>query len=318
MRGLETITLEDGDVSVKMLTLGCITQSWRVPYAGPLRHVVLGYPDPKTYLTDRRYMGIIAGRVANRIAKSQFELDGKTIRVSANEGPNSLHGGTKGLGGRIWTAERDGKRAVRFTYHSPDGEEGYPGNVDFAVTVTLDKAMLTYDMEAYPDRPTPIALAQHNYYNLAGGGDVLDHSVWFRASNFTETDDALLPTGKILPVAGTILDFTVPRTFGKADPQRLGADDNFVVDAGDGPVAEVSAPNGPTMRMWSDQKGLQLYSGRSISGNTELHLGQILKPYAGFALEPQNFPDAVNISHFPSPIVTPEQPYRQVTRVEIA
>lgn len=313
----ETITLEDGDISINLLTLGCITQSWQVPFGSDRRHMVLGYGDANDYLNDRNFMGIIAGRVANRIGGAQFTLEGHTYSLPANNGPNTLHGGPNGLGQRIWTAERDGAKAVRFSYTSPHGEEGFPGNVEFVVTVGLDGFTLTYEMEGIPDRPTPIALAQHNYYNLAGGGDVMAHSALISTNRYTEVDDALLPTGRIASIAGTALDFTTPRTFGAADPDQHGADDNLIVAKNDGPIVEMTAPNSPILRLWSDQPGIQLYTGKHLVGDAALHEGQSLVPFAGVALEPQGFPNAVNIPDFPSVIATPDQPYRQVTKVEI-
>lgn len=318
MKAPEAITLENGDVSVSLLTLGCITQSWQVDFDGGRRHVVLGYEKAEDYLKHRNFMCIIAGRVANRIAGAKFSLNGETFFLDANDGPNTLHGGATGLGKRIWSAERDGNKAVRFSYISPDGEEGFPGTVKFEITVTLNGHALTYDMAALPDRPTPISLAQHNYYNLAGGGDIMAHSVQIRANHFTETDTALLPTGRILPVSNTALDFTSPRSFGDADPNQQGADDNLVVAWGSGPIVEMTAPQSPTLRMWSDQPGLQLYTGKHLGAGGKLHEGQTLMPFAGVALEPQGFPDAVNQPDFPSIIATPDQPYRQITTVEIA
>lgn len=317
MAGPETITLEDGDVAVTLLTLGCITQSWQVPFGGDRRHVVLGYRDASDYLSDKNFMGIIAGRVANRISGAKFTHDGNIYSLPANDVRNTLHSGPNGLGRRFWTAERDGAKAVRFSYTSPNGEEGFPGQVDFAVTVRLDGFALTYEMVGTPDRPTPIALAQHSYYNLAGGGDIMEHSIRMRASRFTETDDALLPTGRILPVTETPLDFTTAKTLGDADPDKLGADDNLIVDTGDAPIVEMNAPNSPHFKLWSDQIGLQLYTGMHLSGGSALHDGQTLMPFAGVALEPQTFPNAINIPDFPSIIATPDQIYRQVTRVEI-
>ncbi len=314
MQKPDVITLEDNDVCVNLLTLGCITQSWHLPWKGAHRNVLLGYQNPDHYVRDATFCGAIAGRVANRIANGSFSYAGQTYQLAQNEGSNTLHGGPEGLNRRIWQAEKDGNKRVRFSYHSPHGEQGFPGNVDFSVTITLANNCLTYGFTALPDRPTPISLAQHNYYNLAGQGDIFTHEAKLRTSQFTLTDNDLLPTGEIQSVINTPLDFRSFRSFGDADPQKNGADDNLIIDAGTGPIATVKAPNSPTLRMWSDQPGLQLYTGKHLASENNSNF----KPFAGFALEAQMFPDAVNIATFPSPIVTPDAPYHQTTRIEIA
>lgn len=312
--------LEDGGVALSLLNLGCITRGWWVPLGGASAPVVLGFDDPADYARNPTYMGVIAGRVANRIGGARFSLEGQTHQLAANEGPNQLHGGAGGLHARIWRAERDATKAVRFTYLSPDGEEGFPGRAAFEVTVTLEGHSVTYDMAATVDRPTPISLAQHSYYSLAT--DRLSRVARFTcpADRYTPVDEALIPTGEILPVGGTRHDFRAGAVLAEADPDGRGTDLNLVLpEARDPalPVVDLLAPNGLRLRMWSDQPGLQVYTGHGLPLRDGGHPGQRIAPWAGIALEPQGFPNAVNCPGFSSIIVTPDQPYRQRLTVEI-
>jgi aldose 1-epimerase len=315
--------LESGCARVSILSLGCITQDWQVPVPEGWRGVVLGHDAPEAYRADPYFLGQIVGRVANRIAGARFAmpappesgphpptrpLSGGAVApvctLAANDGPHCLHGGPDGLGRRVWAMEPDGARAVRLQVHSPDGDQGFPGAVDVTVTIALDGARLSYAMVAHPDRPTPIALAQHSYYTLAGRGPVDGYRVSLAASACTPAGPDLIPTGAVVPVAGTPCDFRVARPIGA---RRL--DLNLVLDAGDGPAAEVTA-GGLRLRLWTDQPGLQLYTGDG--------LGAPFAPRHGLCLEPQGFPNAVNMPAFPSVVCTPERPYRQTTTVEIA
>ncbi|SMX44803.1 aldose epimerase family protein [Actibacterium lipolyticum] len=305
--------LEDGDVRISILSLGCITRDWRVGGVP----MVLGYADPADYLTNPNYFGVIAGRVANRTAMGRFSLDGETVQLSQNEGANHLHGGHRGIGARNWQLDQDAAQSVRLTYHSPHGEEGYPGAVDFTVTITLAGNTLTYVMEGSPDRPTPINLAQHSYYNLTGGGPVRDHRVMVHANGFTASDANGIPTGAVSDAAGTRFDFNQPRSLEQADPQQLGYDINLVLD-GKSPTAMVQAPNGMQLTLWSDQPGLQLYDAMHTGPTPGGHDGQTYDRFHGLCLEPQSFPDSLNNPDFPPIIYSPERPYRQTLRVEIA
>ncbi|WP_171173255.1 aldose epimerase family protein [Ruegeria sp. HKCCD8929] len=317
--GIESATLISGDVSVTILSLGCITHDWRVPVAGELVPVVQSYAEPEDHRRfPETFKGVIAGRVANRTSGARFVMEGKTYRLDANDGVNHLHGGAGGLTRQFWRMERDGQRAVRLMLHSPHGDQGYPGAVDFEVTITLEGYRLSYDMRASPDRPTPINLAQHSYYNLMGTGDVLDHFLTLKASAITPVGQDMIPIGMIQSIGGTDLDFRGPERLGDAIARTGGIDTNFVFDDTDGPVANLSAPNGLRLRLWSDQPGLQLYSGRYLHPDGRPLEGQRHEPFAGVCLEPQHFPDALNQPGFPSIICTPEQPYVQSLSVEIA
>lgn len=312
--------LEDGGVSLSLLNLGCITRGWWVPLGGASVPVVLGYADPARYLANPASMGVIAGRVANRIGGARFTLNGQNHRLTANEGKNQLHGGAGGVHSRLWQGDAEGTRAMRFTYRSPDGEEGFPGCADLEVTIRLQGARVTYDMRATVDRPTPINLAQHNYYTLGVDRPSRGARFMCAADRFTPVDDALLPTGQVLPVAGTRHDFRQAARFDANDPEGLGTDLNLVLpearDKAD-PVAQVLAPNGLRLRLWTDQPGLQVYTGHGMAPEEGAHPGQRLGPFQGLCLEPQGFPDAVNNPTFPSVIVTPDRPYHQRLTVEI-
>lgn len=303
---IQSAVLSDGGVTVRVLSLGCVTQDWRVETAEGERPVILGYRDPLDYLDNPHFMGIIAGRVANRIAAGKFTLNGQDYQVPATDGPNALHGGRLGLGRRNWTLETDEARAVRLTYRSPDGEEGFPGTVDFTVTISLSGHRLSYDMSGRPDRPTPISLAQHNYYTL--GGPVGNQRLCLNADRYTPVSKALIPTGQLASVTGTRFDFSAPRALHWADGQ--GYDHNFVAPFGAGVTADLQGSK-LRLSLRSNQPGLQVYTADNLASNQ--HNG----PLSGVCLEPQGFPNAVNTPGFPSVICTPDRPYHQLIEIDI-
>ena len=318
-QNIRSHTLSDGDVSATILSMGAATQDWRVPDGSGRRvPVVLGYADPAAYATQSGFLGVIVGRVANRIAGSTYSLGGSTHQVAPNEGPNQLHGGPQGWWAKNWTLEPDGDRAVQLTLHSPDGDMGYSGSVQAQIIISLDGHRLTYDMSATCDRPTPINLANHNYYNLMGDGLIWDHQMQVHADRYTPTGSDLLPTGEIAPVEGTKYDYRQLRSLADADPARGVSDINFALNDDRDIAVSVQAQNGLQLRMWTDQPGLQFYTGQGISAGAQPVAGQSHAPCHGIALEAQGFPDAVNQPDFPSVICTPEKPYKQVTTVEIA
>ncbi|MFK7792968.1 MAG: aldose epimerase family protein [Devosiaceae bacterium] len=321
MMQIDQVRLEDGDVAVSILNFGAITHGWWVPCGGTSVPVVLGYDDPRTYLQESAYLGAIVGRIANRTAGGKLLLGHEAFQLSQNEGITHLHGGFDGLHRRFWAMERDtAARQVQLSYTSRDGEEGYPGTAEITITIALQGSTLTYDMQAYVDRPTPINLAQHNYYNLLGQGAIWNHTLTCAADRMTPVDDAGITTGALESVVGTPLDFRSGATFQANDPNHMGADTNLVLPDDHDPQslsAVVHAPNGLRLRMWSDQPGMQLYTGAGLSGRAGAHAQQEIAPFAGFCLEPQGFPDAVNTPNFPSIIVTPDAPYRQKLSVEI-
>jgi len=304
--------LEGGDVSVAILNRGCITQDWQVPLRGTRVPVVLGYADPADYAHNPAYLGVIAGRVANRISGAAFTLDGQRYDLPANEAPNHIHGGPEGLHTRLWEMEADGARAVRLTLVSPHGEGGYPGRLDLTVTIRLEGDALTYDIRAVSDRPTLLNLAQHSYYSL-GAETCRDFHVTLPASRHTPNDAARIPTGEIVPVTDRPFDFRNGRSIAEADPERQGLDMNFVLDRGQARVTG----NGLVLEIETDQPCLQLYSGQHLNPLHPPLPGQSHAPFAGLCLEPQGYPNAVNTPGFPCPLVTPDHPYRQRTTVRI-
>ena len=318
---LETVTLESPEACVTLLNYGAITQDWRIAHENQQKPVILGYEDAQHYFTDPASLGVIAGRVANRTAQGRFTHNGLSYQLPVNQPPHHLHGGHQGLGKRFWTLEADSaQEAIELTYHSPDQEEGYPGAVDFRVAVRLQGSRLIYDLEARPDRPTPINLAQHTYYNLMGSGDIWAHQLQVDAEQYTPTDATLIPTGELASLQGTHFDFLQPQTLGAADPQRQGTDINLVLTTGRAttkPAAVLTAPSGVTLRLWTDQPGLQLYNAMHLQPFTGGLSGQSHDRFGGLCLEPQHFPDSLNHPAFPSIWVTPEQPYRQRLEVEI-
>lgn len=318
-KDLRSHRLEAGDMSVTILSLGCITHDWQVPLGDALVSTVLSYRDPADHLRHRGSLGIIAGRVANRIANAQFSLDGTTYQLSANEGSNQLHGGPRGLASHNWRLEPDGKTGVQLRHRSPDGDQGFPGNVDFTVTIYLQNNQLVYDMTAVPDRATPINLAQHSYYNLMGSGTIWDHQLQIASRAYTPTDDGLIPTGEIATLDGQPFDFRQNKLIRQADPTQKGADINLVLEqTNQSPAATLTAPNGLCLKLWTDQPGLQLYTGAKLSAKAPPLHQQTHQAFTGLCLEPQHFPDAPNWPHFPTTICTPERPYHQRLTIEVS
>lgn len=315
--GIDEITLSDGPTTVKLLTLGAVTRDWTVAHQGGETSVVLGYEDPLAYVDNLSHMGAIAGRIVNRVAGGKFEFDGQTYQCAQNEGSNMLHGGNVGIAKRHFTAETDTSlNGVVFHYHSPDGEEGFPGAVDFTYVISLDGSQLTYELRATSDRPTPINLAQHNYYNLMGQGDIRNHHVTVAADKFTPSNDQNIPTGEVLDVTGTQFDFRSGGTITQMDPDRKGIDINLVLQAEQPVAAAVKAANGLNLTMRTNQPAVQLYTGQSLFEVQGLH-GQKMFPFSGLCLEPQHFPNAVNEPKFVTSVATPDKPYYQKLSIDI-
>lgn len=311
---IETHVLRDGDVAITVLSMGCALQDWRV---GDVP-VVLGYGAAEDYRTNPVAMGTICGRVVNRIRDARFTLEGTEYRLPANAAPHHIHGGPQGLGLRNWRMERDAERAVRLTLHSAHLDQGYPGAVDFEVVLRLDGHRLSYDMRGVPDRVTPINLAQHVYFNLTGAGDVRDHALRLAASRYTPNGADLLPLGRIDPVAGTRYDFREVRVLADVDTDRSGWDGNLVLEATDGPQAEVTAPGGMRLRLWTDQRGVQLYTANTLGPHGTPGAGAVHRPFAGLCLEAQNLPGALHHPDFGSILCAPDRPYVQQTTIEVA
>lgn len=306
-----------------VMTYGATLIELQVPdRSGDLGDVVLGFSTVEPYLAGHPFLGSIAGRFANRIGSGRFELDGKSYQLATNNGPNHLHGGLKGFDKRVWSLELGRGASATFRYTSEDGEEGYPGRLDVAVTYSLtDDNRLVLEYLATCDAATIVNLTNHTYFNLAGSGTILDHEMLMTAGQYTPSDSTLLPTGEIAPVAGTPLDFTTRRRIGDrvdqvgADP--TGYDHNFLVPAGDGSptlAAEVSEPTtGRVMRLYTTEPGFQFYTGNFLDGKLTGKAGHVLAKHAGLCLEAQHYPDSPNKPSFPSCVLRPGQEYRQTT-----
>eukprot|EP01137_Pigoraptor_chileana_P034148 Opistho-2@26251 len=277
----------------------------------------------------RVFFGAVCGRVANRIKNGRFELDGHAVQLSVNRPPHHLHGGNSGFDRKIWKSETVESNGVRLTCTSADGEEGYPGNVSVAVTYTLtDEGALSIDYEATADKATPINLTNHSYFNLAGKGHVLDHIVGIIADSYTPVDDTIVPTGEILPVAGTPFDLNEPRLVsdGIGKVGGKGYDHNYVllkdasVSASEPQAfAVVMDPSsGRVLRASCTQPGVQFYTGNFLDASIVMRGGVPSEAHAGLCLETQHFPDSVNNSNFPSCIVRPGETYRHTTRFEFS
>ncbi|NYI03197.1 aldose epimerase family protein [Allostreptomyces psammosilenae] len=357
-RTVHAHTLRAGDLTVRLLDLGARIHSVLAPdREGRPGEVVVGCDSAADYLGGGRFFGAVVGRFANRIGGARFTLDGVEHRLPANRGALTLHGGDGGFHSRLWpartslTADGTGAR-VAFTRTSPDGEEGFPGNLHTTVQYTLTPdGRLTMDLWATTDRPTVINLANHVYYNLAGvdtgdGGGAAtidDHLLLLRAAHFTPVDATLLPTGEIRPTAGTPLDFTTPTPVGARlgdahEQLRLagGYDHNMVLDGAptgpNGPDAESDAgtdPDGPadpplaaqlhdpfsgrTLTLSTTEPGLQFYSGNLLDGTLTGRAGHPVGPRAGLCLETQHFPDSPNHPEFPTTELRPGQEFRSRT-----
>jgi len=329
---VEAFTLRNAHgIEVRAITYGAIITSLRVPdRAGKFDDVVLGHDDVTGYVAKPSYFGAVVGRYGNRIAKGRFTLDGKTYSLATNNGPNHLHGGVKGFDKVVWKAEPGtaGAPSVTFRYTSPDGEEGYPGTLNARVTYTLsDRDELTFEYTATTDKPTPVNLTQHSYFNLAGaasGSDILGQVLTIDADRFTPVDATLIPTGELAPVAGTPFDFRKPTAIGARigqDDEQLrrggGYDHNFVLnhpDAGLRRVVRLAEPKtGRTMEIQTTEPGVQFYSGNFLDGTVTGKGGAVYKKRSGLCLETQHFPDSPNQPSFPSTILRPGKEYRSKT-----
>jgi aldose 1-epimerase len=308
---------------------GGIIQSITVPdRKGAMADVTLGFDTLAPYLANPAYFGAIIGRTANRIANARFELNGKTYMLAANNGKNDLHGGIEGFDKKLWDAQVISEDVLRLSYTSADGEEGYPGKMDVTVTYTLDECgSIIIEYTAVSDKDTLVNLTNHAYFNLAGhnAGSVSGHILRIHAERFTPIDDEGIPTGEVLSVKRTPLDFTQPRTVGEglkaeqSDEQLKnghGYDHNFVIDkkgGGTTVAAEVTDPgSGRKLTVSTDQPGVQLYGGNFID---HIHGkgGAVYGRRSGMCLETQNFPDAINQTGFPSPILKAGEAYRTTT-----
>jgi aldose 1-epimerase len=321
-----TLTNAHG-LRARIMTYGAILVSLEVPDRnGALADVNLGFDGLAGYLGTHPYFGAIIGRYGNRIAKARFALDGVEYHLAPNNNGNTLHGGVKGFDKAVWAAEpvkTSFGTGLKLSYLSKDMEEGFPGNLAVTVTYTLtDTDELEIRYEATTDKSTVLNLTNHAYWNLKGEGrgDILGHKLQIEANALTAVDSAanLIPTGEIVSVAGTPFDFRTPHAIGERIAKVEGGyDHNFVLRSGGGTLAlaaHVEEPeSGRIMEVWTDQPGIQFYTGNFLDGTVVGKGGHAYGKHAAFCLETQHFPDSPNQPNFPSTVLRPGQDYRTVT-----
>ncbi|VTS04098.1 aldose epimerase family protein [Tuwongella immobilis] len=321
-------TLKSPTMVVKIMDYGALVTELHTPDSkGKLGDVVLGFDNLEGYLKGHPYFGATIGRVANRVGNATFQLNGKTYKLAANNGKHSLHGGEKGFDKVLWKgtmSQANGNASVKFTYLSKDGEEGYPGNLQVAVTYTLTaKNELQIDYVATTDQDTPVNLTHHSYFNLAGhaSGNVLKQAIRIDADQYTPGDETLVPTGKLAPVKETPLDLTSATPIGKNIGQLTGEpggyDHNYVLRRTDkklAEVAEVTDPeSGRVLKVLTTEPGLQFYTGNFLDGTVKGKGGAVYAKHQAFCLEPQHYPDSINQPTFPSIVLKPGKTYEQTT-----
>ena len=338
-RVVEVVTLTNAaGLRARIITLGATLQALFVPDGdGRPDDVVLGYDSAAEYLDQTEYLGVTAGRYANRIAEGRFTLDGQEYRLDCNNGPNHLHGGSDGFGRRLWTIEAvegGATPSVTMRLMSPDGDGGYPGALEVHATYTLSASdELSIDYRATADRPTIVNITNHSYFNLGGAAvpaSILNHRLTLHAGAFTPVDDTLIPTGELRPVAGTAFDFRQAKAIGAdirdAEEAQLrigqGYDHNFAIDGRAGelrPAARLEdGASGRVMDLLVSAPGVQFYSGNVLSGALRGKLGRLYRQSDGLCLEPQTFPDAPNRPAFPQARLEPGEVYLNMMRLRFS
>lgn len=311
---LNWVDLQTDDLRVRVLNYGAVTAHCDLWSGAEWVPMILGYQDMQSYLGDPFYLGAIVGRVANRVGAAQMKLGGQVVHLVPNEGQNQLHGGAQGLGRVFWELDQVTARSARLRHVSPHGANGYPGEAEFVVTIALQGRTVTYDLTVTVDRPTPINLAQHNYYTLGHGAGIWDHVLRSDARQYLQLDADGVPTGHICDVEGTRYDFRRGLSFARLDPERRGSDIHVIFadrEQGLRDVAQLRAPSDIGLTLRSDQPGAQIYTAGSLESAVTGRGGQKLRPFSALCIEPQGYPDAPNHPHFPSIMVTPESPYQQ-------
>ena len=301
-----------GGMVVQVLDYGAAVRALRLP--GVAGSLVLGFDDIAAYEADPGYQGVVVGRVANRIADGRFDIDGQAVQTTVNEGDNCLHGGRRGLSKRLWRFDSVQADRCVLSYVSQDGEEGFSGALEARAILSLtgDDA-LEIVWEATVSRPCPVSLTHHLYFNLSGDPrrPVLDHALSIRAAAITPVEADLIPTGAFLPVEGTPFDLRAPVRIGdvlaRAHPQLAvggGIDHNWVLRPGEDPAISLRCPETDvTLSITTDQPGVQVYAGQGLTAPFAAH--------GGVAIEPQDFPDAVNQPGFPDVVLRPGAIWRR-------
>lgn len=318
-------------IEVAISELGAAIQRIIAPDRdGNFADIVLGADSAAETASHRLYFGATVGRYGNRIAKGCFELDGQDHRLAINNVPNHLHGGIAGFDQAIWAVacQTEGPAdELRFTYTSADGEEGYPGKLSVSATYTLnDNNELRIDYRARTDKPTPVNLTNHSYFNLAGhdSGDILDHVLEINADSFTPVDETLIPIGELRPVENTPMDFRQPYAIGARideQDQQLqygrGYDHNWVLSGRTGELRQVARVLEPTsgrhLEVLTTEPGMQFYTGNFLDGSFTAKNGAVYERRSGFCMETQHYPDSPNQPTFPNTILRPGQVYESTT-----
>ncbi len=317
---VERVSISGGGLSASVINWGAVVQDLRLEgHDAPL---VLGFDRFEDYPAHSPYFGATAGRYANRIRAGRFSIDGKAYQVDTNFlGKHLLHGGANGIGKRVWTIADGSENSVLLTLHDPDGAMGFPGNLDISCRYSLETdGRLVVDLRATTDAPTLCNLAHHSYFNLddGGAGDCLDHRVSIAADAYLPVDNELIPTGDVLDVTGTDFDFRDSRPIRLTRNGDIVAyDHNFCLSASRRELALAARVEGSrsnvAMEVWTTEPGLQFYSGQNVARKVSGLGGRDYGPFAGFAMEPQIWPDAPNHCHFPQAVLRPGETYRQTT-----
>jgi len=311
---VKLITLRNSKgMSAQIITYGAIIKELQAPDRnGNFTNILLTTDSLQRFQRGFNGAAAVIGRVVNRIGGAQFELDGTTYKLAANNGRNTIHGGNKGFAQSVWTVEdaprKNNESSVKLVYLSKDGEEGFPGDLKTSVIYSLtDNNELRIDYEAETDKPTIVNLTNHAYWNLAGGGSCLDNILWIPSENYTGFDADLIATGEILPLKGTLMDFNQPARIGdrieQLKPKMNGYDHNYIL--GEDKVMKMAArltesKSGRVMEVRTTQPAVQLYTGN--------HLG-----HTAVCLETQHYPDAIHHTNFPSIVIRPGKPLKETT-----
>jgi aldose 1-epimerase len=310
---IHAIGRPDG-VQVEVIDYGCIVGRICVPGPKGCIEVTPNHPDAAGYVAHRAFLDPVIGRFANRLDKGRFSIDGHDYQVDTNERTNTLHGGKDGFDTRIWRLADAGSDHVEFALTSPDGDQGFPGKLEATARYSVSHDAMTIAYTATTDRPTPVNLTQHLYFNLSGRVQpIMDHTLRMAADAITVVRPDLIPTGELRPVAGGLFDFRKAKRVGEVitsdDPLVThvhGIDLNWVLEKVHGPQVEFHSPeSGLTLEITTDQPGMQVYSGQGFAPP--------FVKYGAMAFEPQGFPDAPNHPNFPSAILRPGQTYRHTT-----
>jgi aldose 1-epimerase len=325
---VETYEIKNANgMKMKVTNFGArVTNLWVPDKDGNLVDVVLGFETLDEYLNSgEKYFGATIGRYGNRIANGKFTLDGEEYTLPINNNGQTLHGGPGGFDYVIWNVEKSGENGLIFTYTSPDGEEGFPGELKVKMIYTLtDENEFKVTYEAETDKATPVNLTHHSFFNLngAGNGDVLDHTMQLNASKYTPVNEVLIPTGEIPTVKGTPFDFSEPTTIGariNQENEQLkfggGYDHNWVLDKTGKALTQaavVSSPQtGIEMEVWTTEPAIQFYSGNFLDGSVSGKGGKVYELRSAFCLETQHYPDSPNHPNFPSTVLKPGEKYEQ-------